>query len=388
MYPSYPGETRRYASYAFHEMLKHFNQLEDIRVRVINLRLRQLKIFNVFNKVRLYNTRNKRYYISFIDGVEVHNIPIFKLPKLPIGEKKARSKSKIIINELAKDGYIPDIIISITTNTSKVIAEYLKEYYSCPIILSVHNCDIEKKRANKTNFERIDFFSFRSNRIKRGFLGELEATTTNYSIDTFGIDESSIIPIKEKELRNQHEKLSIISVGSLIPLKNFDDLIRAIAGCTSYIESLDIYGEGNERRKLMKIIEDNNLRKIVMLHGEKPKNVVFDSLRRKDVFALVSSPETLGLSYLEALSKGCIVIGSKGEGIDGVIEDEKNGFLCEPKNIDMLKAIIKKIYSLTLGEKVSIIENGLETAMKNTNQHYIKKYVENCKIVISNYHKL
>jgi len=34
---------------------------------------------------------------------------------------------------------------------------------------------------------------------------------------------------------------------------------------------------------------------------------------------MVSAPETFGLVYLEAMAKGCIVIGTKNWGIDGIV---------------------------------------------------------------------
>ena len=49
-------------------------------------------------------------------------------------------------------------------------------------------------------------------------------------------------------------------------------------------------------------------------------------MEESDVFAMVSSPETFGLVYIEAMAKGCVTIGSKGEGIDGVIVNNENGF--------------------------------------------------------------
>ena len=40
---------------------------------------------------------------------------------------------------------------------------------------------------------------------------------------------------------------------------------------------------------------------------------------------MISSPETFGLAYLEAMARGNIVIGTKGWGIDGIVIDGENG---------------------------------------------------------------
>jgi len=374
MYPAYSGETRRYASYAFHEMLKHYKKHNDVEIRVICLRLRYPKIFNYFKRVRVFNTKNNGFSESYIDDVLVYNLPIFKFPKLPVLSSYIRKKSDYLRKVLLNVDYKPDIIISITTGFSKRISENLKEYFSCPVILSVHNCDVFSMKRN-TNFDKIDFFSFRSPKIKKNFFEKVSKKPLKFTVDTFGIDESLII--KERENTNK-KKLKMIAVGSLIPLKNFDILIQAVAKSLEYVEELNIYGEGFQREKLKKIIDKNKLNEVVKLLGEKPKVEVLENLRISDVFALVSSPETLGLAYLEALAKGCIVIGTKDEGIDGVIIDGVNGFLCKPKDVEMLHKVIKKIFFLTESGKSNITKNALSTAKRNTNQFFLKKYITNC----------
>ena len=62
---------------------------------------------------------------------------------------------------------------------------------------------------------------------------------------------------------------------------------------------------------------------------------------KADCFAMVSSPETFGLTYLEAMACGCYTIGSKGEGIDGVLVDGENGKLVTPGSVEELAAALE-----------------------------------------------
>ncbi len=383
-YPSYLGEKRQATTYAFHEVLKHYHAMNDVNIEVFRLRLRQFKLLNIFRRIRLYNTKNQCYYKNFIDGVHVHNFPVFKLPKIPVS-KKVRNKVKDeIYKALLNVAYLPDIIICISTEITKDIAEYLKELYDCPIILCLRNCDVLNRKLYDISFNSVDYFSFRSERIKDIFTKYYNRNFM-YSVDSFGIDEKFIDSVEENNIPNQRSKLHILSAGSLIPLKNFDILIRAIAGSLDYVATLDIYGEGPERKRLQRLIDANHLSNVVTLHSECPKAQVLDEMKAKPVFALLSAPETLGLVYLEALAKGCIVIGTKGEGIDGIIVDHENGFLCEANNVDMLKSIIRKIYYFSAEEKRIIMENAISTAQQHTNQFYLKKYIKNCESVIESY---
>lgn len=53
-----------------------------------------------------------------------------------------------------------------------------------------------------------------------------------------------------------------------------------------------------------------------------------------DVFIFPSPTETFGNVVLEALSSGLPVIGANAGGVQHLINNGVNGFLCEPKNIE------------------------------------------------------
>ena len=99
-----------------------------------------------------------------------------------------------------------------------------------------------------------------------------------------------------------------------------------------------------------------------------------------DIFSLPSYNEGFGIVYLEAMANGKPVIGVKGQGIDGVVEHEKNGMLVKPKDIDSLdKALTYLIENPQIAKKMgerarkSILEN--YTWEKNT-EKTIKIYKE------------
>ena len=98
-------------------------------------------------------------------------------------------------------------------------------------------------------------------------------------------------------------------------------------------------------------------------------------MRKSDVFVMVSSPETFGLVYLEAMASGCITVGSKGEGIDGIIKNGYNGFLVEPRNVSALKDTLERIINLNYLDKENILINGLKTASALSEDAVAKKYI-------------
>ncbi|MBI5538884.1 MAG: glycosyltransferase [Bacteroidia bacterium] len=90
---------------------------------------------------------------------------------------------------------------------------------------------------------------------------------------------------------------------------------------------------------------------------------------------MISKREAFGLVYLESMARGCITIGSRSEGIDGIIKHEKNGFLCEAGNEKELVQIIRQINKLTPAERKKISDNAIATAKELTDYMVALKYI-------------
>lgn len=91
---------------------------------------------------------------------------------------------------------------------------------------------------------------------------------------------------------------------------------------------------------------------------------------------MVSAHEAFGLVYVEAMAKGCITIATKGQGIDGVIIDGVNGFLCEPNNPEALAKVINRIKSLSTEELNSISKKAVKTASELTDRKVAETYIK------------
>jgi glycosyltransferase involved in cell wall biosynthesis len=99
-----------------------------------------------------------------------------------------------------------------------------------------------------------------------------------------------------------------------------------------------------------------------------------------DVFAMVSKPEAFGLVYVEAMSKGCITIGTKGQGIDGVIQHGENGFLCEARNVLALKNLFVEINQMSYDDKLRIATKAINTASSLTDGKVALDYLKKINV--------
>jgi len=230
------------------------------------------------------------------------------------------------------------------------------------------------------NIEKnINRIGFRSERIKNEYLSIYNGSKTNedYFQILSGINNENIISSEKLIKKINNPTKTIIVVSTLIPLKNVDTLIKAFAKFNKKYNdyTLKVVGDGPERDKLEKLVKHLNITENVYFTGQLDRSIVLELMEESDIFAMVSSPETFGLVYIEAMAKGCITIGSKGEGIDGVIKDGENGFLCMPKSVDELALTFEKIVNISYDDKMKIAQNAVNTAKSLSQESLSKKYI-------------
>ena len=90
---------------------------------------------------------------------------------------------------------------------------------------------------------------------------------------------------------------------------------------------------------------------------------------------MVSRDEAFGLVYLEAMIEGCITVGSVQEGIDGIIHNGQNGFLCTAGNPDELAQIYRSIFDMAKDERAAMSRLAYQTARELSNSAVAGRYL-------------
>lgn len=198
-----------------------------------------------------------------------------------------------------------------------------------------------------------------------------------------GIDNSLIASedaINEKVHDIRRKSIKIVFAGKLNRQKRVDRIINALSSLqdgTTF--SLSIIGDGDQRETLENLAKDKGIEDQVMFMGFQARETVSAVMFYSDVFIMVSENETLGLVYLEAMAQGCIPVGSRGEGIDGVIVDGRNGFLVDPKKEDELVATLLKITRMSFDERAKLVKNAYDTARGMTARNMAENYLNRLK---------
>lgn len=138
----------------------------------------------------------------------------------------------------------------------------------------------------------------------------------------------------------------ILIVGNLIPSKGQELVLRAIhriAGEFPLVQCR-IIGEGPDRARLEALAGELGMRQRIHFLGRQNRLAVADALRHSTVFALPSRNEALGCAYLEAMACAKPAIGCRGQGIEEIIEHQKNGWLISPDNLDELAHALTTLF--------------------------------------------
>lgn len=274
-----------------------------------------------------------------------------------------------VYNKLPKDFSIKNYDVMIShMPCGALMAQKLLKREKIKYICSVHASDITVltdfkylpfRNSLKKAYKSADKISARSPILKE----KIEKIIPNNKtfVAYSGID---IEPI-EKPL---NKDITITTAASLIKRKNIDVIIKALNEMPQI--KLNIIGSGKEEKKLKKLVKNSNIQFL----GQLKRPLVIEQLKKSDIFVLLSDNETFGLSYLEAMATSNIVIAKKGDGIDGILKDNENGFLINA-DCEELKKCIEKILSLSEGEASTIKANCKETVKRLTGESAANNYL-------------
>ena len=145
--------------------------------------------------------------------------------------------------------------------------------------------------------------------------------------------------IDNKKNNSSSKIMNILFLGRIGNNKGIFDILKII------IKNKDIYnnkiklhiGGDGDVKKLLKIIQENDLRNIVEYLGWVSNNEKNNLLLHSDIYMLPSYAEGLPVSILEAMSYGMPIISTNVGGIPEIVKHQYNGLLFQPGDIDAIE---------------------------------------------------
>jgi len=295
-----------------------------------------------------------------------------------------------------------------------------------PLVCGVHASDIEVltnpiygiyfKKQLENAYKKAKKIACRSFVLQKKFNELMPDCVHKTFVASSGVNAGIIAKCKvqrakcEREMGNREGEIenntpftdyrlpfTVLTCANLIKRKNIDKLILAVNDLDGF--ELKIIGDGKELKNLQNLtprplrqilflanlraldgrvsacpIERAGVRGKIQFLGRLPHEKVLEEMQKADIFILPSVNESFGMVYLEAMAVGCVTVCTKNDGIDGIIKDEENGFLCEP-TVEGIKETLLRIKTHENLEK--ILENSFETVKQYTPENCAKIYLKN-----------
>ncbi|MBK5261023.1 MAG: glycosyltransferase [Peptostreptococcaceae bacterium] len=258
------------------------------------------------------------------------------------------------IRDVAKKNHI-EIVISLLTNIN-VYAIFAGFFSSWKTIISERNDPNRNPKSKRVRIFRNFFYTFAD-----GFVFQTEDAKGYFSkaIQRRGIVIFNPICDSFPQPFEGTRSKRIVSVGRLVPQKNFPMAIEAFAQIAEkYSDYIyEIFGEGKEQANLKQLICDKKLESRVFLRGQRLN--VFDEIIDATLFVMSSDYEGMSNALIEALALGLPTISTDHPigGAKMLIEDSVNGILIP---VGDSKALASKM-DLLIGDKKKAYELGKQT---------------------------
>ena len=94
---------------------------------------------------------------------------------------------------------------------------------------------------------------------------------------------------------------------------------------------------------LQNLIRELNLGEKVHFHGRVSSEQLANLYNGSSLFILVSRMEGFGIVYAEAMKYGLPIVASNTGAVPEIVENGKNGILCDPEDPDAISKAILKI---------------------------------------------
>lgn len=253
------------------------------------------------------------------------------------------------------DGITTDFIILSKAKYKKLFSVVQSNYWHYGQKTKYLKSNIGKRRA-QLRYRQVDAVICVSESVKEGFV-KVFGGDYNTKVIYSPIMNAKLLQESLKPFQIDTERFNIVALGRLVPVKGYENLIKAVALLVDQQAFKHVYvriiGTGELFDKLSKMIYEMGLENHVELCGfiENPYPIILKS----DLFVMTSFSEGLPTALCEAMILGKPVMVTNVSGCSEVVDGGKYGAVCEP-TVESINSKLKQIlhndkYKLELTQK-------------------------------------
>lgn len=334
--------------------------VEDLCLGLINLGHKS----DVCCLNRIPNSREKLPRLENYKGITIYRLPYLDLKYYKIAPAVIKIAKKYDVVHIHGIGFFSDflnltkiahgkpILVSTvggifhTKNLSAVKNLYFK--YWCKAILGVANKIIAISEHDKKLFSKIT--------------RNIEVIPVPVEIEKF------------KFLKRKKSNLKMIHIGRISKNKRVDRLIDVVKFLARKEPKTKLYIVGKDWEGLKDSLErhvvSNDVERNVEFLGEVDDKKMLKYIKKSTFLLSASQYESFGISAVEAMTSGLIVILNDIEPFRNLITNGENGYLADYSNPESVARIILKLNNLELS---GISENANKRAQEFRTENVVKK---------------
>lgn len=356
--PYFPPHTGGLEFYVYN-LAKKLNQLFGIKVVIVTSG-KQFGKFTIEEK----------------DNIKVYRLPfLFKVSNTPVNpfwladvKRIIKIEKPDIINAHIPVPFLADITALVCGNIPYVIT-YHTDTMKKGVFLPDLIVWVYEKFLGKYAIRKAQKIISSSEYVRNNFLKKY--IKKSYTI-TPGVNPT-FFSVGDKKYKN-----TILFVGGLNKFEEYKGL-KYLLESVSQIKlsipavKLVIVGDGNNRENFEKMVSQLGLKTHVEFKGRVFGPALVKMYQQASVLVLPSLNDSFPMVLLEAMACGIPVIGTNIGGIPTIIDNNKNGFLIPPKDVQTLT---KKLVLILKNEKLAgkLGKNGRKKVVKElTWDHQAKK---------------
>ena len=239
----------------------------------------------------------------------------------------------------------PDLIRCHANDYNAYAAGKIKEQLGIPYVVSLHiNPDVNpRRRVLDSNapwqerlfaniFEPVEEIGLKSADRVLPVYSPIVAYLKRLGCENYEIAYNVLSDhVEEKKTYALHHPVRLISVGRHFPLKNPENIIRAVADMQDV--ELTLVGDGPLQEPLMQQVKDAHLEQKVLLRPSIPNRELCHMLPEYDIFVVHTEHWEISKALLEALLTGMPVLMNYREGTGGDPEELRGAdFILQTRN--------------------------------------------------------
>ena len=263
---------------------------------------------------------------------------------------RLRSKFRKALRSTVED-FKPDVVV-LASDWQTLMGAVVQSVNPIPVIAEFHNtyAYIMRKVGSSENWLRkmVTKFYYRqtiSNLRKCSklvVLTEIDAQNWRRHFDNVCVIPNPVTQYPEVIDDIPKDNGRIIFVGRFNHEKRIDRLITAFSMIADRYPDwhVDIFGDGNEKEKLLRQVDECGLVKRVVIH--EPTKAIYDEYKRSEMLVLCSEHEASPLVLVEAMACGvpCVSLDCP-TGPRAIIKDGETGLLAKDGDINDLASKIE-----------------------------------------------